>query len=320
MEEKEQNKKFSLFRKKEPKGVTKEEVEIEENSPRNVKLFFKLLKRNFSKLLTLNLFMLFMVIPIVIGFYVYLQGPMTESKTSVLSPTLFGVSLISDSPAVALMKTTFGFGTSIPAANSPVFIIIGVLALILAITWGWQNIGATYILRSMVRGEPVFMWSDYFYAIKKNMKQGFFVGLLDFVFMCVLGFDIFFFSGISGSFWQDVMYFCTIGLAVIYCIMRYYLYLMLITFDLSTFKLLKNSLIFTALGVKRNLAASLGVILMALLNFVLAVLLMQINVIVFVILPFVYFLPVSAFMTAYAAYPNIKKYMVDPYVKTAEAA
>lgn len=314
------NGKFSLFKKKEPRYITKEEVELEESSPRNLKFFFKLLKRRFSGLLTLNFFMIFMILPIIAAAYVYLQGPTTTSQTSVLSPTLFGASLISGSPAVGLMRNVFDIPAAIPAANSYVYIVIGALILLLALLWGWMNVGATHILRSMVRGEPVFMWSDFFYAIKRNLKQGFFVGIIDFLFICVLGFDIMFFSGISGSFWQDVMYFCTIGLAIIYCMMRYYLYLMLITFDLSTLKLFKNALIFSALGIKRNIASSLGVLFVILLNFLLALLLLPINVIISVILPFVYFLPLSAFITAYGAYPNIQKYMIDPYVENNSAS
>ena len=306
-------KKFlGVFKGREPKELTEEEIEREKNAPRNIRFFFKLLKRNFSKLLTLNFFMIFMALPLFLAIFVYLQGPTTPSQTGVLAPTLFGVELISDSPAVSLMQTINGMTVLLPASGSSVFPIIAVILIILAITWGWQNIGATYILRSMVRGEPIFMWSDFFYAIKRNLRQGFFMGLIDFICLGVLTFDIIYFSGISGSFGEDMMFFCSIGLAVIYIIMRYYIYLMLITFDLSIFKLLKNALIFTALGIKRNIAATLGVILMAVINFILAILFIPMGIIVPLILPFVYFLPFSAFMTAYAAYPNIKKYMIDP--------
>ena len=213
-------KRFGLFKKKEPKEISKEEVEKEKNAPRNLAFYFKLLKRNFSKLLSLNFYMIFMVLPILIAVLLYLQGPTYAAQTSVLSPTLFGAELISGSPAVALMKNVLGIEMLLPAPGSPVYYVaIGILVL-LAVTWGWQNVGAAYITRSMVRGEPIFMWSDFFYAIKKNLKQGFFMGLLDFIIISVLIFDISYFSNTSVSFGQDVMFFCTIGLAIIYCLMR----------------------------------------------------------------------------------------------------
>lgn len=309
---------FPFFKKKESKGVTKEEAELEANAPRDLKFFFKLFGRRFSKLLTLNFLMLFQIIPLLAAFYGYLQGPTTPVQTSVFSQTVFGVRLFSDAPALTLLDGLSGATIGMPAHGSPVYVIIAVLILLLAVTWGWQNVGATYILRGFVRGEPVFMWTDYKYAIRKNRKQGFFMGLIDFACIAILAFDILYFSGMSGSFAQDMMFYCTIGLAIIYCFMRYYIYLMLITFDLSIPKLLKNALIFTTVGIWRNIAASVGVLLMIALNLLLAVWLVPLGVVVPLILPFFYLLPCSAFMTAYAAYPKIKQYMIDPQIKEEE--
>lgn len=318
-ENKNEKKVFGIFKKREVRELTKEEIELEQKAPKNVRFFFKLLKRNFSKLLTLNFLMLLTVLPIIISVFVYIQGPTTPSQTDVLAPTLFGAELISDSPALTLLNSIYGFTVQFPVHASPVYIVIGALLVFLGVTWGWQNIGATYVLRSMVRGEPVFVWSDFFYAIKRNLKQGFFMGLLDFVFIGVLTFDIIYFSGVSGGFAEDLMFFCTIGLAVIYLVMRFYIYLMLITFDLSIFKLLKNALIFTALGIKRNALAALGIALMIVLNIILAMLLIPVGVIIPLILPLFYFLPFSSFITVYAAYPSIKKYMIDPQLSDTES-
>ena len=311
-------KKFGLFKKKEPKEISKEEIEKEQNGPKNIGFYFKLLKRNFSKLLSLNFYMIFMALPILAAAFIYLQGPTHASQTSLLSPTLFGAELISGSPAVSLMGDAVGIEMLLPSSGSPVYYIaIGVLAL-LAVTWGWQNVGAAYITRSMVRGEPIFMWSDFFYAIKKNLKQGFLMGLIDFILIAVLIFDISYFSGASQSFAQDVMFFCTIGLAIIYMLMRYYIYIMLVTFDLSIFKMLKNALIFTVLGIKRNVLATLWIVLVALINFILVMFMLPMGIVVPLILPFVYFLPFATFTTTYAAYPNIQKYMIDPQISYTE--
>lgn len=312
------NKIFGFFPRKEKKEITAEEIELEQKGPKGIKFFFKLLGRNFSKLLTLNLMMLFMAIPIIIAVFVYIQGPTTPSQTNVLSPALYGIELISGSPAVSIMSNHFGTTVSLPVHNSPIFIAVGAILLLLAITWGWQNIGSTYVIRSMVRGEPIFMWSDYFYAIKRNLKQGLLMGLLDFAVIGVLGFDIMYFTGLSGSFTNDLMYFCTIGIAIVYFFMRFYLYIMLITFDLSIYKLLKNALIFVILGIKRNIMGVLGIILLVGINLLLAVIFVPTGSIIPLILPAFYLLSFSSFISAYAAYPNIQKYMIDPQTTAPE--
>ena len=311
----EDNKKFKLFSKKEKKDITPEEVEAERNGPKGIKLFFKLLKRNFGSLISLNLMMLFMVLPLLAAFYVYLQGDTTPSVTNPVYATLHGADLIIGTPATELLKNTFATRLMLPVHNSVVYpVIIGIIAL-LALTWGWQNVGSTYVLRSIVRSEPVYIWSDYFYAIKKNLKQGFIFGIIDFIIIAVLTFDIMWFSGNTGSFAQDLMYFCTVGLALLYVFMRFYLYIMLITFDLSCWKLLKNALIFTTIGIKRNIVGGLGIILMAGLNIALVIFFMPMGVAVPLILPLFYFMSFSSFISVYTAYPSIQKYMIDPIIK-----
>ena len=311
----EDNKKFKLFSKKEKKDITPEEVEAERNGPKGIKLFFKLLKRNFGSLISLNLMMLFMVLPLLAAFYVYLQGDTTPSVTSPVYATLHGADLIIGTPATELLKNTFSTRLMLPVHNSVVYpVIIGIIAL-LALTWGWQNVGSTYVLRSIVRSEPVYIWSDYFYAIKKNVKQGFIFGIIDFVIIAVLTFDIMWFSGNTGSFAQDLMYFCTVGLALLYVFMRFYLYIMLITFDLSYWKLLKNALIFTTIGIKRNIVGGLGIVFMAALNIALIIFFMPMGVAVPLILPLFYFMSFSSFISVYTAYPSIQKYMIDPIIK-----
>ena len=95
--------------------------------------------------------------------------------------------------------------------------------------------------------------------------------------------------------------------------MRFYIYLMLINFDLPIRKIFKNALIFTALGFKRNILAALWILIIAVINIALIILLLPANIIVPLILPLVYFAAFALFTSTYAAYPIIKKYMIDPY-------
>ena len=102
-------------------------------------------------------------------------------------------------------------------------------------------------------------------------------------------------------------------LAVIYAVMRFYIYLMMITFDLSVKKLLKNALIFVMLGLKRNLVALIGLFILFGTNFVLIILGLSVGFSLPLILPIFYLPALVGFITAYAAWPNIKRYMIDAY-------
>jgi uncharacterized membrane protein YesL len=196
---------------------------------------------------------------------------------------------------------------------------MGICIAFLVITFGWQNVGAAYIVRNMVRGEPVFIWSDYFYAIKRNLKEGFFLGLIDAVILFVLGFDISYFWGRGGTFTLDFGFFATLALIVVYFLMRFYIYLLLVTFDLSIFKILKNALIFSMLGFKRNIMGVLGIALITAVHILLLLLLISTPLSGLpIILPFLWYMAAVTFTSAYAAYPVIDKYMIAPYINQTE--
>ena len=96
--------------------------------------------------------------------------------------------------------------------------------------------------------------------------------------------------------------------------MRNYMYLILVTFKLSIFKILKNSFIFAFLGIKRNLAALLGTVIVCFINVYLFVWLPLVGL----TLPLIITTTTVFFIGAYAAYPVIKKYMITPYYKDEE--
>ena len=306
----EKTKKFKLFNfSRDGKGVE----EIEDRKP-TLKFFFKLLWRKFSQLLQLNLLMLFQVIPLLVIFcVVYVYGAKTALINDSMYIPLYGIGRISGIFSGIPFLDLVGNITESTVYFTPVMIIVTIcMLLFLAITYGWQNVGAAYVLRGLFRGDAVFVFSDFFYGIKKNFKQSFFLGLLDFLFTVVLIIDIMFFAGRSGG-TATVMYGIIFAMIILYITMRFYMYQLLVTFDLSNFKILKNSLIFTALGIKRNLMAFLGLILLFALQIGLIILALMYGLSVFIVLPFVYIMSLVGFIATYAAYPIIDKYMIAPY-------
>ena len=96
---------------------------------------------------------------------------------------------------------------------------------------------------------------------------------------------------------------------LLYSFMRFYIYTIMVTFDLSLLKIIKNAAIFSLLGFGRNFVMFLGIAMLVMLTVSLASVFLPFGVIsVFMIL-----FSTCAFMGMYAAYPKIKKYMIDPY-------
>lgn len=304
-------KKFKLFdMNRDGKGAK------EESRKPTLGFFFKSFFRKFPQLLSLNLLMIFQIIPIIAVVLIYFIGEKSPTATSVLFAPLYGINKISPVADVAPLLDMSSIQMGMPVISPTMGYVIIALVLVLAVTWGWQNVGATYVLRGLVRGDAVFVFSDFFYAIKRNLKQGFFLGLLDFIFCIVLGIDFFFFYQQTGaSFGVDFMFFMILALIIIYFIMRFYIYLLLVTFDLKNFKILKNALIFTILGIKRNILAFLGIAVLTAIHVALMILLIPFGVSLTIVIPLVYFMATTAFMSAYAAYPIIDKYMIAPYVE-----
>ncbi|MBQ8389342.1 MAG: YesL family protein [Clostridia bacterium] len=333
-------KRFRLFDfNRDGKGVSKDEIV----GPPNLKNFFKTFFRKFSKLLSVNLMMLFRLPTMVlvlfiassmlIGFPIFnviysviisLLGASVPAAESELLAPIHGMyiasgsfesgSFVSSSVSLQQMMQNYGGIIDAPTYSIAYYAVIGSLALFTLVTWGWQNVGSAYLTRNMVRGDAVFVWSDYFRSIKKNLKQGFFMGVIDSIIMVVLVVDVCHMLTTSGEdFMSQMMLFLVIGLSVLYLIMRKYIYLMLITFDMSVWKMFKNALIFTTLGLKRNAMAFLGKAVITVINLALVLILLPMNIVVPLVLPLVYYLATSAYISAYAYYPVIEKYMITPY-------
>ena len=283
-------------------------VEKNEDTTPNVGYFFKSLWRKFPKLISINLLMILQHLPFLGALLTYFWAEKTPTFTELSYPVLFGISRFSDNPADELAAALSSIQLRIPLLSLRVILQIVFFLLIYAFLFGICNVAFTYYMREMLRGNPVFLFSDFKYAVKKNFKQGFWMGLIDILILGVLLFD---FTNMPSN---SIIYFLILGVAIIYFMMRFYLYLMLITFDMKIGKMFKNAFIFVILGVKRNLLAILWMIVMLMLNFAIFTLYMPLGV----ALPILYFFSFPTFTTAYAAYPTIQKYMIDPYTNKNE--
>ncbi|MBE6710741.1 MAG: YesL family protein [Clostridia bacterium] len=291
------------------RGVDKEEEQIAEN-PTLVN-FFKFLGRKLNPILSVNMLLVLGNFPIFF-FFLAMSGYFSIHTTTpyylVFAP-LRGAMLYDHSPATSALWTIFSRQMEVPVLTTTDYVLFALSALVI-LTFGPVRVGVTYIVRNLFRGKPVFVMQDFFDTIKRNFRQAMIYGILDLGIIFLLIFDIIFFNLNYGmNFVLDTMLFMVWCLALLYYFMRPYIYLMIVTFDLSIFKMFKNAIRFTVLGVKRNFMFLLGTLVLLLLEYVL----MYAYFPLAVIMPFVIIPAMIVTMSVYAAYPKIKQYMIDPF-------
>lgn len=314
MSEKKEKSKFNLYSmfNRDGKGVSKDNTLNILEKP-GIGNFFKLISRRFNQMLSVNMFYIFGNFPFLFGLFA-LAGYTSGSgiaPTSSLYTVLKGTMYFDVSPLIASVNGIYGIQakTVIPSTATYIFYALTLLVLF---TFGIVNVGCTYIIRNIIKGEPVFMWSDFWYAVKRNLRQGIIFGIIDLFISFMLVYDLIWFrANINAGKMMSAFYIISFGMIFLYFFMRMYVYLMMITFDLSLFKLFKNSMFFAVLGIKRNIMCLIGTALVLLLNYLLFMIFMPIGI----ILPFIITPALCSFISVYCAFPKIKELMIDPYYK-----
>ena len=293
-------------------GLSKEQAQFD--GKYNLVNFFKFLKNHFGDLTILNLIFILTNFSLVLVLFAT-SGNTNDYISAPSSPfyqQIYGAMRYAQGPDTSALNAVFGTFTSV---SVPTLItnILYYSAFTLLITFGLSNVGMAYVTRAMVRREHTFVWHDYWYAVKRDWKQGLLVGVIDCALIFLISYALmFYYSNLAvGGFYINVMFYLSIFFALFYFVMRLYIYLMVITFKLKTFKLFKNAMIFSLLGIKRNLCALLGIGLVAFVSFYLILMFSSVAM----ILPFIFTFALMYFIGTYCAYPVIVKFMIEPYEK-----
>ena len=302
---------FSPSRSRNP-GLTKKQAEF--NGKYNLANFFTFLKRHFGDLTILNLIFIICNFSLVLVLFAT-SGNTNDTVSTPASPfyqQIYGAMRYSNGSQISSLNAVYGNMTTLSVWTVWTKILY-YSSFTLIITFGLSNIGMAYVTRAMVRREHTFVWHDFWYAIKRDWKQGLLVGIIDTVLIALIAYSLlFYYSNLStGGFQINVMFYLCLFFAFYYFVMRLYLYQMVITFKLKTFKLFKNAMIFSLLGVKRNLCALLGIGVTFFISFYLILLFSTVAM----ILPFIFTIALTYFIGTYCAYPVIVKYMIEPYEK-----
>jgi len=296
---------------RDPKEIDPNEKKVMEEP--NFRNYFKLFGRNFSNIISTNLMMMLGCFPLFFALLV-MTGYFSHTSTAPVYPVfepLYGAFLQSPNAYSAAILGEFSIHTSVTLLSTVDYVLLGISALTV-FTFGPVMVGSSYIMRNIMKQEHVFIFHDFFYAIKRNIKQAIIYGIMDVVIIFLLVYDIVVYNlNFSQSMFTAVMFFAMICIAVLYFFMRMYIYTMMLTFDLSIKKLLKNALFFSVLGVKRNACALVAVAIMVIFTAFLMTVVLPLGIII----PFVFLFAFLIYTTTYCAYPVIHKYMIAPYYK-----
>lgn len=300
---------FSGTSSRSGKGITKKQVEFDKKL--GFGFFFRLLKMRLGKFSGTNLvFALCNIFAFVA--MLGISGIFDSSVATAANPLyaqVYGIMQYDHSPLMALYHGVFCTTTDLRVISTASAILM-YCGLLLIFTFGLSTIGMVYNIRNVCTGEHVDTWSDFFYAIKRNLKQGFVLGIIDFVIICALIYDIIAYSAnTDNSFMMLVFFFASIAFAAIYYIMRFYVYIQLVTCDMSIWKMFKNAFLLTALGFKRNIVGLISALIFGVFLLYSFILLPQFLIIFMCMFAFSFL----TYLGVYCAYPVVKRYVIDPY-------
>ena len=306
-------KKLNLF-----SGYTKDGKEIKKEDvikDYDFFSFFKLYGRRFIKLIWVNALYIMGNFPIFF-LLLALSGLFSNigvAPSSEVFPVINGIHIASGefSPSFASLLGIHGQMVPVYADTVVTYILYALFALFI-FTFGPVNAACTYIVKNLVKGEPVFMWEDFKMTIKNNWKQAMAMGILDLIMLALCTYSLYMYYYNYNAYY--IMFYSMILVFMLYAFMRFYVYTLMVTFELKFFQILKNAAIFTVLGFGRNLLLFLGCVMLVMFTVWLGTLFVPLAVIsIFMVL-----FSGCAYMGMYAAWPKIKKYMIDPYYKKSE--
>lgn len=136
-----------------------------------------------------------------------------------------------------------------------------VLITIPIVVFGPATAGATYIYRNMVKGQPVFIWSDFMKIFKKFFWKSMIISVVDTVILFMIAMGLRFYSS-----WYEIAFpnlyslmIETISVMLIlvftflFITMHFYIYQLMIEYNLKVVQLYRYSFVFSLLRLVPNL-------------------------------------------------------------------
>lgn len=179
-----------------------------------------------------------------------------------------------------------------------VFVLMGVIV-------GPAVCGFMKVLRNISCRRPVFIWSDFWKAFASNFKQGAIIGAIDMLFIVAMSFAIpmYFNMAERNSFFNIPFVICLVT-SFLFMMMHFYIYLLIVSTNLSIWQILKDALYLTAIEIKTSIVNLIATVVLA--------------------LTFVVFFPWTVFtiiiipsflglLYSFNCFPAIRKHVIKPY-------
>lgn len=253
---------FGLF------DFTKEGPGIDRDEPEKgpIAEFFSIVGTKFWKLVTVNLMMLLFQLPgLALSFII----------VNWLMPNLFpGFAYENLLKAIRSLNITFAEGVTADAYASHLFLsmvmiftfaMVGLQFFVL----GPVHAGFTYLMRNFARREPCFIWMDFRDTIKANWKQSLIHSIISTVIFVLMALAFHYYGlilqkSLLSTLLRSILLICII----VYTIMQFYIYQLMITFELSLKDIYKNALLFTFVRLPSNVGVlALCLLLLAVIPF-----------------------------------------------------
>lgn len=275
---------FGLFNNYDKPGPGVSKDEPRKSAPVR---FFEILLRKFSKLIQLNLIYM---IPMAIAAII-----------------MYGISTL---PIQHIAYSSETFGT---------IDLYSVYFMPLPLAFmGPFNCGMAFITRNFAREEHAFVWSDFWDAVKDNWKAGLLNSIITYVAVVVLSFGFMFYW----NQWKTQGFFYVIPLifiGLIFAIMlfsQYYIPVMIVTFNLKLRHIYRNAVIFSIMGVVRNILITFVFVAMLIALWFCPGKLLFVPLFLFVII----LCSFISYLCSFATYSLIDGFMIQPYYKQEAAA
>lgn len=184
-----------------------------------------------------------------------------------------------------------------------------------SISCGFATAGITNVTRNMAVDTHSFGTSDFFSTIKKNSKQAAIVGIINTVIILFLGYDIYYFYKNSGGISSLVGIAICGTVLLVFCAMRYYIWMILTTFKFKIKQIYINSFKLAFAGLKNNLIIFIALLAIYAICFMLGSTGIGITQFLFFVVV-IFILPGYRFFAIqFNVFPVVKKFMIDPYYK-----
>lgn len=198
-------------------------------------------------------------------------------------------------------------GVLIPT-NDALFELVASIAI--AVGYGLTgpaNVAIAKISRYYMEGKMVMLFSDFHDALKQNLKQGLQRGMFNATCLLMFYHSTIFYTGKLNEggetfYWALLCFVLCISVIMLFA--SYYSALLVVSVDLPFRTIMKNSIIFSSLGLKNNVIITIcaGIIVVPVLLF------FPLTILALLIVP-----SLVSFIIVFNTYQYIYKYAIKPY-------